>query len=115
MQDPNLADVNGIIIGAMRILRFSGVSGPAVTIELEVEANYVEVYRQGGERRFYVVERMGLERASSARSRPADRSRTLDCPNCGAPIQQMRGTMCDYCRQEVGGAASIGTWCSWRR
>ena len=103
LPDPNLSDVNGIVIGAMRILRFSGVHGPMVSIELEIEANYVELYRQGGERRFYVVERMALQRASSAKSRPADRARTLDCPNCGAPLEKMRGTQCDYCRQEVGG------------
>ena len=101
--DPNLADVRGIVIGAMRVVAFSGVAGPAVSLELEFEANYVEAYRQGGERRFYVTDRMGLSRARTAVSRPAGRARTLDCPNCGAPLQNMRGTQCTYCQKDVGG------------
>ncbi|HEY3496483.1 MAG TPA: Tim44-like domain-containing protein, partial [Polyangiaceae bacterium] len=31
------------------------------------------------------------------------RVRKLDCPNCGAPLEGMRGTTCGYCRTEVGG------------
>ncbi len=103
LPDPRLADVHGIIIGAMRIVRFSGVQGPTVHIMLEFEANYVEVYRQGGQQRFYVVDRMGVFRARSAKSRPLERARTLDCPNCGASIENMRGTRCSYCSEEVGG------------
>lgn len=101
--DPNLAEVRGIVIGAMRILSFSGVGPQGVSLELEFEANYVEVYRQGGERRFYVRDRMGLARGPNAKSRPAGRARTLDCPNCGAPLQNLRGTQCTYCQQDVGG------------
>lgn len=101
--DPRLADVHGVIIGAMRVLSFSGVHGPTVHISLEFESNYVEVYRQGGQQRFYVVDRMSVFRASTAKSRPADRARTLDCPNCGASIENVRGTRCEYCHEEVGG------------
>jgi hypothetical protein len=101
--DPNLGEVRGIVIGAMRITRFSGIQAPALSVELEFEANYVEAYRQGGERRFYVVDRMSMTRARTAKSRPPGRARTLDCPNCGAPLQSVRGTQCTYCRQDVGG------------
>jgi predicted lipid-binding transport protein (Tim44 family) len=101
--DPSLAEVRGVVIGALRFTRFSGAHGPMIDIEVEIESNYVEAYRQGGERRFYAVDRMGLQRASSARSRPMDRARTLDCPNCGASIENLRGTQCSYCKQEVGG------------
>lgn len=102
LRDPNLADVRGIVIGAVRIVRFSGVGGPTITVDLELEANFLEAYRAGGERRFYVVDRLRLERASTARSRPAARARTLDCPSCGAPLEAVRGGTCTYCRQEVG-------------
>jgi hypothetical protein len=101
--DARLSDVHGVIIGAMRIVRFSGVQGATVHVMLEFEANYVEVYRQGGQQRFYVVDRMSVFRASSAKSRPPERARTIDCPNCGASIDNLRGTHCEYCSEEVGG------------
>jgi hypothetical protein len=87
----------------MRYIRFSGVRGSAIQMEIEFEANYVEAYRQGGERRFYVVDRITMHRATTAKSRSAEKARTLDCPNCGAPLQQARGTQCTYCKQDVGG------------
>jgi predicted lipid-binding transport protein (Tim44 family) len=101
--DPNIGEVRGIVIGAMRYIRFSGARGPAIQLEVEFEANYVEAYRQGGERRFYVVDRITMHRATTAKSRPPGRARTLDCPNCGAPLQHVRGTQCTYCKQDVGG------------
>jgi hypothetical protein len=99
----NLADVRGIIIGAMRVVSFSGTSGPSVDLELEFETNYVEAYRQGPEQRFYAVDRMLLRRSRTAKSRPFARARILDCPNCGAPLSAVRGTQCTYCKQDVGG------------
>ena len=100
--DPSLADVQGIIIGAMRYVSFSGIGGPNLEIELELESNYVEVPKNGAQRRFYAVDRLVLGRASSARSRPFARAHTLDCPNCGAPLEAIRGTQCSYCQQNVG-------------
>jgi len=102
LRDPRLADVRGIVIGAVRIVGFSGIERPTITVDLELEANFVEQYRAGGERRFYVVDRLRVERAASARSRPPARARTLDCPSCGAPLEAVRGGTCGYCRQEVG-------------
>jgi hypothetical protein len=100
--DPQLADVQGIVIGALRYVRFSGAQGPMIEIELELEANYVEVPKSGSPRRYYVVDRVVLARSASARSRPYARSHTLDCPNCGAPLESIRGTQCSYCQQNVG-------------
>jgi len=102
MQDPSLGEVSGIIIGAMRTLRFSGTDRATVEVEIEIEANFVEKPRTGSERRYYVVDRMVLQRAASARSRPVERARTLDCPSCGAPLESVRGTECSYCKQNVG-------------
>jgi len=100
--DPGLSDVQGIVIGAMRYVRFSGPQGPTLEVEVELESNYVEVLRAGGTRRFYAVDRLVLTRAATARSRPLARAHTLDCPNCGAPLEAVRGTECSYCRQNVG-------------
>jgi hypothetical protein len=49
-----------------------------------------------------VVDRIVLTRSASARSRPYARAHTLDCPNCGAPLEAVRGAECSYCRQNVG-------------
>ena len=100
--DPQLADVQGIVIGAMRYVRFSGLQGPMLELEIELESNYAEVLRAGGTRRFYAVDRIVLTRAQTARSRPLTRAHTLDCPNCGAPLEAVRGSECSYCRQNVG-------------
>ncbi len=100
--DAQLSDVQGIVIGAMRYVRFSGIRAPMVELELELETNYVEVLRSGGSRRFYAVDRVVLARSASARSRPFKRAHTLDCPNCGAPLEAVRGTECSYCKQSVG-------------
>ncbi len=102
MRDASLSEVSGIIIGAMRTLRFSGTGGATVEVEIEIEANFVEKPRTGSERRYYVVDRLLLQRATSARSRPVQRARTLDCPSCGAPLEAIRGTECSYCKQNVG-------------
>jgi len=100
--DPQLSDVQGIVIGAMRYVRFSGLQGPMLEVEIEIESNFLEVLRAGGTRRFYAVDRILLSRAVTARSRPLARAHTLDCPNCGAPLEAVRGTECSYCRQNVG-------------
>jgi hypothetical protein len=100
--DPQLSDVQGIVIGAMRYVRFSGTHGAMIELEIELESNYVEVLRAGGTRRFYAVDRLLLTRATTARSRPLARAHKLDCPNCGAPLEAVRGSECSYCRQNVG-------------
>lgn len=102
LRQSDLTDVHGIIIGAVRIVAFSGLGGPRISVQLELEANYVEVGRDGKERRYYVVDRLALERAADARSRPSARASTLDCPNCGAPLEALRGAHCTYCQQDVG-------------
>jgi hypothetical protein len=101
LYDPGLERVDGVVIGALRYARVE--RGPErVSVTLEFEANFSEL-RQAHAQRFYVVDRLELTRSHSARSRPPARVRKLDCPNCGAPLEGMRGTTCGYCRTEVGG------------
>jgi hypothetical protein len=100
--DPSLADVQGIVIGAMRYQDFSGLGTGTVRVELEIEANFVELAKNGQQQRFYVVDQLVLTRLHSARSRPFARAHKLDCPNCGAPLESMRGSQCSYCQQDVG-------------
>jgi predicted lipid-binding transport protein (Tim44 family) len=100
LTQPELADVQGIVIGA---LRYEHVDlGDTVEVQLEIEANYVELLRTGEQRRYYAVDSFTLSRAANAKSRPFARAHKLDCPNCGAPLEALRGTECSYCRQQVG-------------
>jgi hypothetical protein len=101
LHEPTLERVEGVVIGALRYVGVErGAERTAVTLELE--ANLGEV-RGGVAQRFYACDRLVLTRARTARSRPPGRTHKLDCPNCGAPLEGMRGTTCGYCGQEVGG------------
>ena len=88
--------VSGIVIGAMRVIAVERAQ-TAWRVVLDFEANLTE-----GAHRLYVVDRVTVERALGAKSRPPARSRTLDCPNCGAPLNALRGDVCSYCKQQVG-------------
>ena len=102
LPEPSLADVQGIVIGALRYEDFSGVGSGTIRVELEIEANFVELAKNGQQHRFYVVDQLVLTRSHTAKSRPFSRAHKLDCPNCGAPLESMRGSECSYCRQNVG-------------
>ncbi len=92
--------VQGVVIGAMRVFSINRL--PTMwQVVLDFEANLTDVVGQQQVRR-YVVDRVTLVRGFQARSRPPARSRTLDCPNCGAPLASLRGDVCSYCHQQVG-------------
>lgn len=99
VHDDQLQSVNGIVIGALRYVGLTQ-SPFHVRLEVEVEANFTET-RNGKPERLYVLERMILARPVTARSRPPQRARLLDCPNCGAPLEAIRGNVCSYCRERV--------------
>lgn len=100
--DPSLDAVEGVILGAIRYVSVNTV-GDSAEVEVEVEANFGEV-RADQRRRFYVLDRMVLRRKKGARSRPPTRVAKLDCPNCGAPFDQVRGNQCSHCREYVADA-----------
>jgi hypothetical protein len=99
--DPQLEAVFGVVVGAMRHVDFA-VHPDRVELATEFEVNLSE-RRVGRETRLYALDRVRFVRSIQARSRPPARARKLDCPNCGAPLESMRGTTCGYCQQHVGG------------
>ena len=46
-------------------------------------------------------DRLRLTRAPGAKSREPGKARTLNCPNCGGPLSNMRGTTCSFCNTTV--------------
>jgi hypothetical protein len=92
----SMQSVSGIVIGAMRVSSLDRTQN-TWRVTLDFETNLTEANQ-----RLYVVDRVTVERSLSAKSRPPARSRTLDCPNCGAPLHNLRGDSCTYCKQQVG-------------
>jgi hypothetical protein len=99
--DGRLGEVNGIIIGSMTYEVVNVDAQGGVQLDVIVESNYVERYRPQGEQRFYVKDRVRLTRAPGAKSRDPGKARTLNCPNCGGPLSNMRGTTCNFCHTTV--------------
>jgi hypothetical protein len=99
----NVSRVEAVVIGAVKYLSVSGIrdeASPRIGISIEIHANYTEVV---GEQptTYYVVERWELSRSRRARSRPPKRARTIDCPNCGAPLDKIVNATCTYCHAAV--------------
>lgn len=111
--DASLEAIGGIVIGAMRFVSMQP-SGAQLQIVVDFEANLTEVHR-GQQARYFVVDRLTLVRNANAKSRPPARSRTLDCPNCGAPLQSVQGDVCSFCKQHVGYGKFDWTVTSWQR
>lgn len=88
--------VEGVIVGAMRVLEASASPQAGARVVVEFESNYTEAGRG-----CYAVERWTLVRGPSAKSRTPDRVRVLGCPNCGAPQESLFSGTCKHCQRVV--------------
>ncbi len=95
-----LERVHAIVIGALRYKSVDVIGADRLSVTLEIEANYTEV-SAGREQAYYVVERWTLSRSKVARSRKPEAASTIGCPNCGAPLDGLRGNTCSYCNTVV--------------
>jgi hypothetical protein len=98
--------VSAIIVGAMRFVEMTPIAGAweGFGLTVEFEACYSEGFA-GAARYWYAQERWHLVRSVRAKSRPPDRIRVFACPNCGAPLDRIVGSLCKYCNQVVDGGA----------
>ena len=97
-----LTDVRGIIIGAMAITDASVSPDGAASVTVEIESNYEEVVRGlDGPRAYYAREQWTLARRAGLRSKPPERARSIGCPNCGAPLRDLREATCSYCKTRI--------------
>lgn len=98
-------EVKAIIVGS---LETRGIwideAARKVRVEVAFMANYTEVL-DDREQSYYAREVWTLARGADVKSRPPKRARTLDCGNCGAPLEKLMGTTCEHC----GAAASAGS------
>ncbi|MFL5348721.1 MAG: TIM44-like domain-containing protein [Hyalangium sp.] len=95
--------VKAVVVGSMQYLDATNLrpDSQTVSVRIRFEANYTEVSTNGFEQSFYVAEEWTLSRSTAAKSRPPDAARVFKCPNCGAPLEGMRGNTCSYCEKKV--------------
>jgi predicted lipid-binding transport protein (Tim44 family) len=95
-------DVSTIVVGAMRV---EEVRADAKTRRIEARVRYIANYteRNGGvDQSYYVEELWTFSRDADVVSRPPERSRVIDCPNCGAPLDKIVAGTCRYCDTKPG-------------
>ncbi|MEB2312214.1 MAG: TIM44-like domain-containing protein [Sorangiineae bacterium] len=104
LEATGMVPVSDVVVGALGYTAVSLTDG-TVRVVLSIEANYTEAPPGGRPRSYWSRELWELTRAVSARSRPPERVRAFDCPNCGAPADQLVGATCRYCQQTVNTGA----------
>ena len=94
------ADVEGVVIGAMRPERVDWLrvhDEDWVHVIVAFESNYTETDAAGSKQTYYVRERWRLSRRCDAKSKPPAAARVFGCPSCGAPYDKLSGNRCSYC------------------
>ncbi len=102
-----LREVRGVVVGAQRVIWWSGADQDPVRVTVEFEANYTEMYEAGqpgaadsGD--FYAREIWTIERKRDAKSRTPDQVASFHCPSCGAPVENSQDDACAYCGMHFG-------------
>ncbi len=96
-------EVTGVVVGSQKVTSLAGLGSETVTINVEFESNYTEIYpaTPGGKppqpMGFYARERWILSRSANAKSRKPAETQTFNCPNCGAPVETSQDEKCAYC------------------
>jgi len=105
LNSPTLKAVQGIIVGAMKVVNVRGLDQPMVNITIDFESNYTEFTpREGdprGEMSYYVRERWVLERKRDVLSPTPDQATALHCPRCGAALQKDTNGACAFCGTKI--------------
>lgn len=102
---PGLLEVQGVIVGSMKIDQVQGLETPLVRISLIFESNYTEVTKRDSheptQTSYYVVERWELERKRDVLSPTPAQATALHCPRCGAPLQRDTVGACAFCGTKI--------------
>ena len=95
------APVSTIVVGAMRLMEAGIDAANNASVSVEFEANYTESAPDAAPQSYYALERWHVVRGPNARSRPPERVRIFGCPSCGAPLDRLVGSTCQYCQRVV--------------
>lgn len=100
--------VSTIIVGGQRIEEVRGdTTSRRLILSVRFTANYTE-RSAGRDQGYYVEELWTFSRDADLRSRPPERSRVIDCPSCGAPLDKIVAGKCKYCNAAT--AAGSHDW-----
>jgi hypothetical protein len=89
-------EVNAIVVGAMRVEEVRAVEDSRrVRVRVRFESNYTEVAEEVTA--YWAEEVWVLSRSADTRSRPPERARVVDCPNCGAALDRQVAHACSHC------------------
>lgn len=92
--------VEGVIVGAIIVGALQQREDRFVLI-VEFESNHVETRAQSSSA-YFTIERWTLERALGVTSRPPERIKALNCPQCGAPVESSHEGRCGSCDAVFG-------------
>lgn len=92
--------VTTVVVGSMGYESVH-VDPSETSVVIQLQANYTESPAQGNPTSYWTFESWTLTRKAGAKSRPPDRVKVFNCPNCGAPLDRVVGGTCGYCQAVV--------------
>jgi len=102
--------VEGVVVGSLHTTKKNSGSGYDYIL-VTFESNHTEVYQgaPGSDAKdlrlgYYTKESWTLVRKQGVKSRQPEAARALNCPSCGAPIEDSSHDKCGYCGVVHGSA-----------
>ena len=96
----DLVGVEGVVIGGYQLASVN-VDAETTTVNVHFDANYTEETAQGKPQSYYVQEVWSFQRKNGVKSRPPEKAKQIQCPNCGAAPQSDAHGVCRACGQSV--------------
>ena len=107
MSANNLKDVQGVIVGALKIERVNLTrikdTPPQVIVHVVFDANFTEI-RDEETMAVYTRQKWVFKRRADVLSPPPEKITALDCAGCGSPVETGPDGACQHC----GGTYPIG-------
>jgi hypothetical protein len=101
-----MGKVGAVVVGSMRVVRHvrrADAGQAADSVRIAFEVNQFITDPAGKSRTIYLVEEWVFRRNVGVQSRAHKGAITFDCPNCGAPSENLDGGRCQHCDQVVDG------------
>jgi hypothetical protein len=97
------AQVHEVGVKALQYISVSPLTPDSdqLYVVMRFDAHYTEVSASGAEQHYDVAEEWVLTRLTKVKSRSPENVRVFKCPNCGGPLDDMRGRTCPSCQKKV--------------
>jgi len=105
VQGSTIARVEKIVIGACTPIGYKETTHRGQTwawLQVAFDANLTEINSSAREQRWFRYDIWTLKRRKDVRSRPPERLKVTDCPNCGGSLNDAgSGNVCRYCHETL--------------